>query len=136
MGEIAAKQWAEIGRANLRDAQELFAREAWRSCVSRAYYSAMASSHAILIHLNRTPPELGNWPNPRLAAALSAALGGGNSKDHRVRVIALTHRSEIATCWSYRLQADYSPTARMTDSIARRAVECARNLSARWEAMR
>lgn len=136
MAAADAHRWGEIGHANLRAAQVLFAQELWRSCVSRAYYSAMASSHAILIHLNRTPTELGNWPNPRLPTALSAALGGGNSRDHRVRVVALSHRRELSDCWGYRLQADYSPLADVGGQIATQAVVCARNLVARWEAMK
>ena len=42
---IDAAAWALIGQENLQVAAQLCVAQAWRSCISRAYYSAFATAH-------------------------------------------------------------------------------------------
>lgn len=135
MPALDAVEWADIGRENLRVAELLLRNGSWRSCVSRGYYSAMATAHALLIRLGMTPPERGNWPNPGLDAMLFAVLKSRSPSDGAWIAAAKVHRIELANCWAFRLQADYAPRAVLSERVARESIKGARRLRFRWESI-
>lgn len=135
MPAATAQSWGAMGEGSLTDVEQLFESGAWRSCVSRAYYSGMAFAHAILLHLRRTPPDLGNWPNPHLPTVLFAALDSLSTRDREWKAVAKSLRSELNTCWTARLLADYSPLAPITRSTAVEARKGARRIGFVWRTM-
>lgn len=129
----SAEEWARLGRENLHVAQRLQENQQWRSCISRAYYSAMASSHAILMQLGQQPPDRGNWSNERLPAMLFAVLKAIDPRDGGWVAAAKSIRLDLGNLWMFRLQADYRPAATINELLADEAVKCARRLARQRE---
>ena len=124
-----ADAWAIVGKENLSVAQQLFEHEKWRSCVSRAYYSAMATTHAILIlHCRAMPPERGNWSNQSLPVILFDQLKGMHGRSAKWHTAVKMHRNDLNNCWTNRLLADYRPLSHVTGEAAWESLKVARRL--------
>lgn len=133
MGRANHENWMFLGRANLEAAHLLQSRQLWRSAISRAYYSSMASGHALLLRMGMNSPERGNWPNQALPGLIYTTLQARHSNDRRMKSVALAHKADMELCWNYRILADYGPLARLGRTECDGAIKCAGRLVRRLE---
>lgn len=127
----SADDWQKCSRECLEAARLLVRSGKSRSAASRAYFSAYASTHAILLRRGLQPPERGNWPHEGLPTALAATLGRGGSQPDRTQSLLL--KQSLAACWMTRIIADYGPTGTLDDKAARDVVREATRLYKRME---
>ena len=135
MNDRRITEWQQVGRQNLLDAVSMIDRGSIRSAISRAYYSAVASTHAILLVRGYSAPERGNWSNQQLPDTVREAIRAIAPRDSACQTSAKITREELAHTWALRLQADYNPESRLSLEAARDAVKCARRLAQRLETM-
>ena len=134
MATAIVNSWSSCASENLRAAQVLLGAGHYRSCISRAYYSACASAHAILLTLGHTPPVQGNWSNPQLPAVLGAAVG--RSGPHRRGADAILLKQDLGESWMLSLLADYRPQAVVDAGMAEDSLLRARRVAWRLEKLR
>jgi len=122
--------WREMAADNRTAAYELFRDRRWRSCVSRAYYSAYAdvtrclSAVGVNMPAGRNNPSHGSLPN----------LIGNNliplNPQVRWRLAGLVHQM-----YQFRLIADYMPTVELVEDDARVSIGLLRQVFQMLEAV-
>ena len=135
MARRTPQDWIAASDENLRAARTLERSGSRRSATSRAWYSAMSTVHAILIHLGTTPPDRGNWSNHELPALLWRALAARDRRNGEWIARAKILRNDLAKLWGVRLLADYDPTSVLDERIARLATRTAGQLDQLWKEM-
>lgn len=131
MGKPLSQLWAAVGESNLDVAEGLFGSGQWRSAISRSYYSAYASAHAVAIHLDQRVPLRGNWSHGKLPDALQDALKTLRVSDPGWKWVAMSDKQDLTECFNVRVLADYVPNAVFDIKGAEVAIRCARRLNRR-----
>lgn len=93
---------------NMEAARLLFDQKKWRSAISRAYYAAFASAHAIGLHAGEKPrPPFGTWTHRSLPGVLHQGIRRIAGEDRRsLRSVLVRHLEQVQRM---RGIADYQP---------------------------
>lgn len=105
--------WADMATSNYEAANDLFDREFWRSCVSRAYYAVYGRLTGVLIHEGVQMPARGNPGHEQLQKMV---LNNLNRLSLGIR--AAIH-GMLARLYWLRVMADYGPDVTIESDDAR-----------------
>lgn len=108
--------WLQLARDNLQASMACMESH-YASAVSRAYYSAFAAGHALLIHAGAKPrADFGTWSHEDLPLALRSTLSRGTMPVTRSSPTEI--QIMIQRCYQRRLAADYAPSRSIDRQIA------------------